>query len=77
MTQAEILTLSARVRKLSIIIRLLLVVIRVLGIRLDETRLPESAAKARLLRAIDRVRDCLSLTGALKVVGLSPSRYHR
>ena len=75
--QAEILTLRARVQKLSAIIRLLLVFIRVLGIRLDETRLPEGAAKARLLRAIDRAKDGLSLKGALKVLGLSPSRYHR
>ena len=45
--------------------------------RLDETRLPEGAAKARLLRAIDRSKDSLSLKGALKVLGLSTSRYHR
>ena len=63
--QAEILTLHARVRKLSAIIRLLLVLIRVLGMRLDETRLPEGAVKARLLRAIDRAKDSLSLKGAL------------
>ncbi len=74
--QAEILTLRARVQKLSAIIRLLLVLIRVLGIRLDQTRLPEGAAKTRLLRAIDRSKDSLSLKGALKVLGLSPSRYH-
>ncbi len=77
MTQTEILTLRARIQKLSAIIRLLLVFIQVLGIRLDETRLPEGAAKARLLRAIDRSKDSLSLKGALKVLGLSTSRYHR
>lgn len=77
MTQTEILTLRARVQKLSAITRLLLVFIQVLGIRLDETRLPEGAAKARLLRAIDRSKDSLSLKGALKVLGLSTSRYHR
>ena len=75
--QAEILTLRARIQKLSAIIRLLLVLIRVLGIGLDKTRLPEGAAKARLLRAIDRARESLSLKGALKVLGLSPSRYHQ
>ena len=52
--QAKILTLRARVQTLSAIIRLLLVLIRVLGIRLDQTRLPEGAAKARLLQAIDQ-----------------------
>ena len=75
--QAEILTLRARLQKLRAIIRLLLVLIRVLDIRLDQTRLPEGAAKARILRAIDRSRDSLSLKGALKVIGLSPSRYHQ
>ena len=75
--QAEILKQRARVQKLSAIIRLLLVLIRVLGIRLDQTRLPEGEAKVRLLRAIDRSKDSLSLKGALKVLGLSPSRYHQ
>jgi hypothetical protein len=60
-----------------VIIRLLLVLIRVLGVGLDRTRLPEGMAKARLLRAIDRSLDSLSLRGALKVLGLSPSRYHK
>ncbi len=69
--QAEILTLRARVQKLSAIIRLLRVLIRLLGIRLDQTRLPEGEAKARLLGAIDRSKDTLSLKGALKVLGLS------
>ena len=75
--QTEILTLRARVQKLSAIIRLLLVLIRVLGIGLDQTRLPEGTAKARLLRAIDRSKDSLSLKGALKVLRLSASRYHQ
>ena len=75
--QAEILTLRARVQKLSAIIRLLLVLIRVLGIRLNQTRLPEGEAKVRLLGAIDRSKDSLSLKGVLKVLGLSPSRYHQ
>jgi len=66
--QTEILTLRARVQKLRAIIRLLLVLIRVLGIGLDQTRLPEGTAKARLLRAIDRSKDSLSLKGALKVL---------
>ena len=67
--RTEILTLRARVQKLSAIIRLLLALIRVLGIRLDETRLPEGTAKARLLRAIVRSKDSLPLKGALKVLG--------
>lgn len=75
--QAEVLTLRARIQKLSAIIRLLLVLIRVLGIGLDKTRLPEGAAKARLLRAIDRARESLPLKGALKVIGFSPSRSHQ
>ena len=75
--QTEILTLRVRIQKLSAIIRLLLTLIRMLGIRWEEARLPEGTAKARLLRAIDRAKDSLSLKGALKVIGLSPARYHR
>jgi transposase InsO family protein len=56
---------------------LLLVLVRALDIRLDRRRLPEGNAKAGLLRAIDRAQDALSLRGALRILRLSPSRYHQ
>jgi len=75
--QAEVLKLRRRVRMLGAIVRLLVALLRALGWRLEQNRLPEAAAKARLLRAIDRAQSALSLRAALRILGLSPSRYHR
>jgi hypothetical protein len=75
--QAEVLTLRRRIRILGTIVRLLVVLLRALDVRLDRTRLPDGAAKSRLLRAIDRAQGALSLRGALRVLHLSPSRYHQ
>ncbi len=75
--QAEVLTLRRRIRLLSAIVRLLIALLRVLDVRLDRTRLSDGAAKSRLLRAIDRAQGALSLRGALRVLHLSPSRYHQ
>ncbi len=75
--QAEVLTLRRRIRILGAIIRLLLALLRALDVRLECTRLPDGAAKSRLLRAIDRAQGALSLRGALRVLHLSPSRYHQ
>ncbi len=75
--QAEVLKLRQRIRRLAAIVRLLLALVRALDLRLDRTRLPEGAAKARLLRAIDYAQAMLSLQGALRVLRLSPSRYRR
>ncbi len=75
--QAEVLTLRRRIRILGAIVRLLVALLRALDVRLDRTRLPDGAAKSRLLRAIDRAQGALSLRGALRVLHLSPSRYHQ
>ena len=55
---------------------LLLVLVRVTNCRLDGERLPDGAAKERLLRAIEKARQVIALASALKVIGLSLSRYH-
>ena len=44
---------------------------------LDQVRLPEGTARARLLRAIECAERALSLQGVLRVLRLSPSRYHQ
>jgi hypothetical protein len=75
--QTEVLELRRRNQKLVAVIRLLLALVRAVGVQLDRTRLPEGAAKARLLRAVERAQDALSLRGTLRILGLSPSRYHR
>lgn len=75
--QAEVLELRRRIRKLTSIIGLLLALVRALDIRLDRRRLPQGDAKARLLRAIERAQEVLSLRGTLRILRLSPSRYHQ
>ena len=52
--QAEVLKLRRRLQMLAAIVRLLVGLLRALDARLDRMRLPEGAAKRRLLRAIDR-----------------------
>ena len=75
--QAEVLKLRRRLQMLAAIVRLLVALLRALDARLDRTRLPEGTAKRRLLGAIDRARGTLSLRVALRVLRLSPSRYHQ
>jgi hypothetical protein len=75
--QAEVLTLRRRIRILGAIVRLLIAPLRALDVRLECTRVPDGTAKSRLLRAIDRAQGVLSLRGALRVLRLSPSRYHQ
>ncbi len=75
--QAEVLRLRRRNRTLAAVIRLLLALVRALGGRRERRRLPQGPAKAQLLRAVEHTEDVLSLRGALRILGLSASRYHR
>lgn len=75
--QAEVVKLRRRNQKLVAIVRLLFALLRALDVRLDQRRLPDGDAKTELLRAIDRARVALSVQGALRVLRLSPARYHR
>jgi len=68
--------LRQRVRVLQTVMCLLLVLIRVTGCRLEGERLPDGAAKGRLLEAIGKATEILALASVLKVIGLSQSRYH-
>jgi hypothetical protein len=61
---------------LSTIARLLFMLLRLAGVRLDETRIPDGAAKEKILTAIARARTTLQFAVVLRVLGLSPSRYH-
>ena len=67
--------LSRRIKWQTSIIRLLVVLLKLSGFRRDEKRLPDGAAKAKVLRAIDRCKDGLSLKSTLRLVRLSPARY--
>lgn len=51
--------------------------LQALGVRLDQQRLPEGRGKSILLRAVERTQIVLSLRSALKILRLSPARYHQ
>jgi hypothetical protein len=73
---AENQKLKRRTERQIAIIRLLVVLLKLSGFRLDEQRLPDGTAKSKVLRAVDRSKDSLPLTSALRLVRLSPARYH-
>ena len=74
--QQEILTLRRRVQKLAALLQLVLAVLRVSGFTLSHERLPDGRAKVRILRAVDRARECIPLRALLRFLRLSPSRFH-
>jgi transposase InsO family protein len=66
-------------RKLALlvgVVGLLLALIRTLGLRLDDERLPEGRGKRILLHAIERARRNMPLAHALRVLRLTPARFH-
>ena len=73
---ARVLKLERRVHVLLTVVRLLLVVVRLFGLRLDSQRVPSGEAKSSILVAIKRARKRIPLAVALRVIGLSASRYH-
>ena len=70
----EVLQLRRQLGVLKALYRLLLVIVRVLG-RLDRRHLPQGC-RSIILRAVTRARSTLPLRSALRVLGLSESRYH-
>lgn len=74
--QRELVLLRRRVVKLRALLRLAIVILRVTGFSFARLRVMEGDDKRRLLAAINRVRPCISLGTVLRVIGLSPSRYH-
>ena len=75
--QQEVLRLRTRIQKLIALLRVLLVVLKISGFSLDQTRLPDGNHKRSLLRVIDRARSALPLRAVLRIIRLSPSRYHQ
>ena len=72
----EVLTLRRRVQKLAALLRLALVLLRVSGFTLSGERLLDGSDKLRILRAIDQARACIPLRALLRLLRLSPSRFH-
>ena len=74
--QREVLVLRKRIDSLVALLRLLVVLLKVTSTSLNYARLSDGYSKALLLRAIERSRTALSLRAVLRVLRLSPSRYH-
>ncbi len=74
--QHEVLRLQARIQKLVALLRLLLVGLKISRFSLNQARLPDGNDRPSLLRVIDRSRSDLPLRSVLRVIRLSPSRYH-
>jgi putative transposase len=68
--------LKRRTERQTAILRLLVVLLKLSRFRLDEQRLADGAAKAKVLRAVDRSKDALPMKSALRLMRLSPARYH-
>ena len=74
--RTRILKLERRVRSLLGIVRLLLLLVRLFGFRLDSQRVPSGEHKSCILAAIELAKQRIQLPVALRVLGLSASRYH-
>lgn len=74
--QQEVTALRRRVDRLVALLRLMVLLFKVSGFSFERVRLPEGAAKARLLRAIDKARSHFSLRVVLRIAGLSHTRFH-
>jgi hypothetical protein len=72
----EILTLRRRVEKLAALLRVTLALLHTSGFGLSGGRLPDDNAKQRILRAVDRARECIPLRVVLRFLRVSPSRFH-
>ena len=72
----EILKLRRRAEKLAALLRLTLALLHTSGFGLSGERLPDDKAKQRILRAVDRARECIPLRVVLRFLQMSPSRFH-
>ena len=72
---AERIRLREQVAILTTVVRLLVTVVRRTGQRLESRHVPDDARDA-LLAAIERAREVLKLRSVLRILGLSPARYH-
>jgi len=70
--------LENRVSGLTALLKLVLALLRVSGFKLDSCRVPDATATAKriLLCAVNRARRSMRLSAALRVLRLSPARYH-
>lgn len=74
--QATIVVLQRRNERLLAILRLVVVLIKVSGFTLHRRRVPDARKKQLILRVVERSQSTLGLQASLRVLRLSPSRYH-
>ena len=74
--QQEVVGLRARNSKLVAMLRLVVVLLRVCDVTLARRRISDGDKKRRILRAVERSRAAIPLRAALRLLGLSASRYH-
>jgi transposase InsO family protein len=72
----EVIALRLRVDRLVALLRLMALLLKLSGFSFAKVRLPDGAAKLRLLQAIDRSRSHFTLRAVLRISGLSRTRYH-
>jgi hypothetical protein len=72
----EVIALRLRVDRLVALLRLMTLLLKLSGFSFARVRLPDGAAKTRLLQAIDRSRSHFTLRVVLRIAGLSRTRYH-
>jgi hypothetical protein len=70
----EVLELRRRVKKLTALLRLALALLQSSGFTLTHARLPDGRAKTRILRAVDRARECVPLRTLLRFLRQSVPR---
>jgi transposase InsO family protein len=74
--QREVLALRRRLDRLLALLRLMVVLWKVCEFSLSGLRFPDQDSRLQLLAANDRARSVLPLRVVLRIIGLSPSRYH-
>ena len=74
--QQDVLALRKRIERLMALLRLLVVLLKMSGFSLARNRTPDGAEKRALLQCIERSRSVLPLPVVLRILKLSPSRYH-
>jgi hypothetical protein len=72
----EVVKVRRRVRKLVALLRLAQALLQASGFRLTAARLPDGRDKLRILGAVDRAREHVSLRVLLRFLRVSPSWFH-
>lgn len=72
----EVVALRRRNRKLRAVLGILVAVLRTSNFSLANRRILDAATRKRILRAVERSRGTLPHRAALRLLGVSPARYH-